>query len=313
MKNKLLFAFAWSGIFMSAMAQSTIKTYEACDTDLDGVVEVGDITRAVSHTLTEHPTCDNVVTAEQLNSILNDIYTKLSQLDTKMDQFDNKLSALGTEINKVLEIVDPFMGHEYVDLGVEVNGEKILWATCNVGADNEYDDGYYFAWGETEPKSSYSIDTYKWCNGTRDTMTKYCTDSNYGDVDNKIKLELEDDAASKNWKGIWRTPTYEELNALINQCNWRWIKPTTDNGFGGKAGVVISNKNNANYYIFIPAAGYYGGNRLYYWNQGSVWTSTLDSTTSAPTLDFNANGLSMGLFAREAGIPVRPVCTAPKN
>ena len=38
-------------------------------------------------------------------------------------------------------------GHEYVDLGLSVK-----WATCNVGAENPWDYGDYFAWGETEVK-----------------------------------------------------------------------------------------------------------------------------------------------------------------
>ena len=40
-------------------------------------------------------------------------------------------------------------GHEYVDLGLSVK-----WATSNVGADNPWDYGDYFAWGETEPVTS---------------------------------------------------------------------------------------------------------------------------------------------------------------
>ena len=47
--------------------------------------------------------------------------------------------------------------HEYVDLGLSVN-----WATCNVGADKPEDYGDYFAWGETEPKSEYTWENYKY-------------------------------------------------------------------------------------------------------------------------------------------------------
>ena len=42
------------------------------------------------------------------------------------------------------ENVDPYNGHEYVDLGLSVK-----WATCNVGASKPEDYGDYFAWGET--------------------------------------------------------------------------------------------------------------------------------------------------------------------
>ena len=67
------------------------------------------------------------------------------------------------------------IGHEYVDLGLSVK-----WATCNVGASKPEEYGDYFAWGETEPKSTYNWSTYKWCNGSDDILTKYCTNSRYG-------------------------------------------------------------------------------------------------------------------------------------
>ncbi|MCQ2319676.1 MAG: hypothetical protein MJZ90_12290 [Bacteroidales bacterium] len=103
--------------------------------------------------------------------------------------------------------------HEYVDLGLP---SGLLWATCNVGADSPEDYGDYFAWGETETKSDYDWDTYKWCNGSYNTLTKYNTKSSYGTVDNKTTLELSDDAARANWGGSWRMPTEAEFQELIN-------------------------------------------------------------------------------------------------
>ena len=47
--------------------------------------------------------------------------------------------------------------HEYVDLGLP---SGTLWATCNVGANSPEEFGYFFAWGETQPKEDYSWDTY---------------------------------------------------------------------------------------------------------------------------------------------------------
>ena len=104
-------------------------------------------------------------------------------------------------------------GHEWVDLGLP-SGTK--WATTNVGATTPEEYGDYFAWGETEPKSDYSWSTYKWCNGSSTTMTKYCESSSYGTVDNKTILELSDDAANVKWGGKWRMPTVEEIEELLN-------------------------------------------------------------------------------------------------
>ena len=63
-------------------------------------------------------------------------------------------------------------GHEYVDLGLSVK-----WATCNVGASKPEEYGDYFAWGETQPKSTYDWSTYKWYNDSSSTLTKYNTSS----------------------------------------------------------------------------------------------------------------------------------------
>ena len=139
---------------------------------------------------------------------------------------------------------DPANGHAYVDLGLSVK-----WATMNVGATSPEEYGDYFAWGETEPKSEYNWDTYKWCDGGYDYLTKYCSSSDFGIVDDKIELDMEDDAANVNWGDAWRTPTKAELDELIENCTWSW---TTQNGIDGYT--VTSNTNGKS--IFLPAAGY---------------------------------------------------------
>ena len=88
--------------------------------------------------------------------------------------------------------------HEWVDLGLP---SGTLWATTNIGATNPEDYGDYFAWGETEPKDVYDWSTYKWCNGSNTTLTKYCTSSSYGYIgftDGKTELDAGDDAAYVN-------------------------------------------------------------------------------------------------------------------
>ena len=136
--------------------------------------------------------------------------------------------------------------HEYVNLGLP---SGVLWATCNVGADSPEDYGEYFAWGETTTKSTYSWENYKWCNGSNTTITKYCTSSTYGTVDNKTTLDIADDAAYANWGGDWRMPTKAEQDELRTECTWTL---TTINGVNGYT-VTGPNGNS----IFLPAAGYY--------------------------------------------------------
>ena len=187
-------------------------------------------------------------------------------------------------------------GYEYVDLGLNVK-----WATMNVGANAPEDYGDYFAWGETTPKSYYDWSTYKWCNGSYNTMTKY-----HPMVDNKTTLDLSDDAARQNWGGTWRMPTIKELQEL-NLCYW---ESTTINGVSGWK---VTSKTTGQY-IFLPAAGYYyqysnqgiGFKKGYYWSseirEGNQHCGqTIEFDDKQPRIDNRYED-------RRFGIPVRAVC-----
>ena len=194
---------------------------------------------------------------------------------------------------------DPYNGHEYVDLGLP---SGIKWATCNVGATKPEEFGGYYAWGETEEKSNYDWSTYKWCSGSDDNMTKYCTDSDYGTVDNKTILDPEDDVAHVKWGGSWRMPTLDEQNELLNNCTWTW---TTLNGVNGYK-VTGPNGNS----IFLPAAGYrYGTEANYRGIYGYSWSSSLNSIFSdcAYYLFFYSFSHFWGSDGRYRGQSVRPV------
>lgn len=192
--------------------------------------------------------------------------------------------------------------HEYVDLGLSVK-----WATCNVGASKPEEYGDYFAWGETQPKDYYVWSTYKWCNGSYDTQTKYCTNSSYGTVDNKTVLEAADDAARANWGGSWRMPTPDELIELREQCTWTG---TTQNGVYGYK--VTSKKSGyTNKSIFLPAAGYrYYSSLDYAGSLGNYWSSSLstDYPDRAWIVHFCSSYVYRSIDSRYFGQSVRPVC-----
>ena len=188
--------------------------------------------------------------------------------------------------------------HAYVDLGLSVK-----WATCNVGASEPEEYGDYFAWGETQPKSNYNWSTYKWCNGSYKSQTKYNTKSSFGTVDNKTTLEPADDAARANWGGSWRMPTKAEQDELRNNCTWTW---TTQNGVNG---YKVTSKINGNS-IFLSAAGYHRGSSLRSaGSYGFYWSSSL--RTGGPcyafSLDFYPSYLDWYGY-RCYGLSVRPVC-----
>ena len=189
---------------------------------------------------------------------------------------------------------------EYVDLGLSVK-----WATCNVGADSPEDYGDYFAWGEVEPKETYNWSTYKYCNGTNKTLTKYCGHSSYGNngfTDGKTILDLEDDAATVNWGGAWRMPTDAELTELREKCKWTWTSQKDVNGYK----VVGPNGNS----IFLPAAGYKDGESLLITRSfGNYWSSSLypDYSDLAYSVYFYSDVVVRYGSNRDHGRSVRPV------
>ena len=189
-------------------------------------------------------------------------------------------------------------GHEYVDLGLSVK-----WATCNVGANAPEESGDYFAWGETQTKSTYDWGTYKWCNGSPYTLTKYCTDSDCGTVDNKTILDKEDDAAAVNWGGSWRMPSDDELTELRTECTWTW---TTQNGVNG---YIVTGPNGNS--IFLPTAGVcLYSNLNFAGSDGWYWSSSLRTVGpyNACSVYFDSNSVNWNTFDRCYGQSVRPVC-----
>ena len=190
--------------------------------------------------------------------------------------------------------------HEYVDLGLP---SGTLWATYNVGASCPEEYGDYFAWGEIEPKDTYNWSTYKWCNGSYDTITKYCTGSNFGRVDNKTELKPVDDAATANWGSGWQMPSLAQLQELYNYTKTTW---TTQNGVNGRKMTSYSNGNS----IFMPAAGYrYDTSLNSAGSNGDYWTRTLytNYSSSAYNLDFNSGSFNWYHSSRDYGRSVRPV------
>lgn len=152
-----------------------------------------------------------------------------------------------------------------IDLGLSVK-----WASWNVGASAPEEYGAYFAWGETEPKWDYDWESYKWCNGSETTLTKYNSDSSNGTVDNKTALDPEDDAAHVYWGGTWRMPTKTEFQELIDNCILGW---TTENGVFGRC-FTSKKEGYTDKSIFIPTASSRRGPSLYTEYEGRYWSST---------------------------------------
>jgi hypothetical protein len=201
-------------------------------------------------------------------------------------------------------------GYEYIEMGLSVK-----WATCNVGATKPEEYGDYYAWGETEPKTDYSWSTYKYCNGSISTLTKYCKNSRYGNngfTDTKTTLDPDDDVAHVKWVGSWRLPTKKEQDELLNSCTWTWYN-SGNTEFNGVAGYKVTSKVSGytDRSIFLPAAGYRDvtyligvGSYSYY------WSSSLNTgyPNNACCVDFGSGYHYTDSNVRVIGLSVRPVC-----
>ena len=208
------------------------------------------------------------------------------------------------DVNAIINIIlgggSSHDNHEYVDLGLP---SGTLWATCNVGANAPEEYGDYFAWGETAPKEVYSWETYKWCNGNWDALTKYNFQRSYGTVDNEAELALADDAAQANWESSWQMPTKAQQDELHEHCNWQW---TTRNGVNGYLGTGPSGKT-----IFLPAAGYKDGTMSvndgtfgYYWSRSLFIGMSIYAYNA---LFFSGSNPGGNNHERSFGCSVRPV------
>ena len=175
----------------------------------------------------------------------------------------------------------------------------------NVGATTETDYGYYFQWGDIVDKSNAycSWSSYKHCNGSSTTLTKYNNSTSYGEnPDGKTTLEPEDDAATQIMEGDWRMPTKDDFQELIDETTNEWTKVNGVNGYK----FTGSNGNS----IFIPAAGY--RNSSSFDSRGFscyIWSSSPDATDprTALMLFFSSTYIYTTNFTRSFGLPVRGV------
>lgn len=173
-------------------------------------------------------------------------------------------------------------GFYAVDLGLSVK-----WASCNVGADVPEGYGGYYAWGETEEKSNYTWENYKYYEssiGSNISGTSY-------------------DVATVKWGGSWRMPTLDEIKELSDKCSW---ERTSVNGVSGHRVTGPNGKS-----IFLPAAGSVNGTEVSDRGWGAYyWSGTLKEGNSYYAFKFGFYGHSTGWGSdrpRHYGLTVRPV------
>ena len=149
-----------------------------------------------------------------------------------------------------------------VDLGLP-SGTK--WASCNVGADQPWKCGGYYAWGETEEKEVYNEETYIY--PKRNELAPdiwFCEDGTFEDFGYCI-ISTKYDVAYSKWGGNWIIPTKKHIKELLEYCVSEW---TELNGVKGRK-FTGPNGNS----IFLPAGGKLCDSELtklgdmgYYWS-----------------------------------------------
>ena len=273
--------------------------YGGCSTDDNGSFIIGQL-KAGNYVL--YAKSDNHFNTSKSFTLSSENVKDLGKITMRAGKGD--LDPAITAV--VAKIVDYFPENVYVDLGLSVK-----WAICNVGASKPEEYGDYYAWGETEPKEFYFWDTYKFCDGSYKTLTKY-TDSECGKdgfSDNKSVLDPEDDVAHVKWGGNWRIPTKDELEELRTQCTW------TSSTLNGVKGYTVTSKVDGytDRSIFMPATGM----RIRQWTLstdtiGRFWGNSIeidDDSNEAVYLDFSfSRGPGRFSIVRCFGQCVRPVC-----
>ena len=180
------------------------------------------------------------------------------------------------------------------------------WADRNIGANNPWEAGLYFWWGDTTGhrpgfnfNSLNSVATQTYGKSMAELQST-------GWVASSGALAPAHDAAHVKWGGSWRMPTDQELRDLCNKCDWVWTKM---NGVEGH--VVCGRGGYAASSIFLPAVGCGDGTSLRdAGSYGFYWSSVLrsDSDYLAWYLCFVSGGPGMYYYsARFYGKSVRPV------
>jgi hypothetical protein len=184
-----------------------------------------------------------------------------------------------------------------VDLGL-----SSLWSSVNLGATKETQSGKFYAWGETESKTSFTKDNYAYTipGGEGENTYQWLGD------ESGVISGTEYDAVKVAWGGDWVMPTYYDLDELYELCKW---EATTKSGV---AGYKVTGPNGNS--IFLPLTGYYNGSELQYAGQyARYWAGTVRTLSKknewgiSYNLNINPeNNVLLGT-QRHWGAVIRPV------
>ena len=169
---------------------------------------------------------------------------------------------------------------EYVDLGLSV-----LWAKCNIGAENETEGGILVGFGDQSfYNSSTSVNDYTpWdIAGTEEDII--------------YNLSIDGEAKMKS-----KLPTVEQIEELISKTTQQFVS----NGAATGVRFTAANGNS----IFLPICGYRNGDDVIIDGSGYYWSGNVNELNEnyGKTLHLSAAGASRGVSARAYGLCLRSV------
>lgn len=188
------------------------------------------------------------------------------------------------------------------------------WAETNIGAEEPWEFGYYFWWGDTV---GYKRENNTWVasDGSSSDLSFYSEHTptlakkpsrlqreGWITVDNV--LAPQHDAAQMQWGDGWRMPTIQELVDLCNKCDWIWTTMNCVDGYD-----VCGRGDYASASIFLPAAACDDGTSFKYTGgSGHYWSTVPTSFCNASwALYFHAGTHRARTSSRNIGQSVRPV------
>lgn len=197
------------------------------------------------------------------------------------------------------------------------------WADTNIGAEEPWEYGYYFWWGDTV---GYKRENNSWVasdGSSSDFSFEEANTPTNNKWENSLKREgwitadnilaPEHDAAHVQWGGEWRMPTNQELSDLTNMCDFIWTTVNDVKGyiFSGKGAYASAS-------IFLPAAGVAEyktapsdfdvfASMCYYWSSVPGRHSYYEGAWSlAFWEDYEKHLIEVDPF-RWDGLPIRPI------
>ena len=227
---------------------------------------------------------------QEFSKLLNASVAPLKENGGKVDtpsiiitSYLNEQEVVGANKDESTLLVDSITEDksiEAIDLGLSVK-----WANCNLGALKPTDCGNYYAWGEIEMKSNYNSDNY--------ALNEKNIKKNNVSFQDVVKKELGNS---------WRIPTMEEIEELINKCQWEWEVRNGNKGYR-----IIGPNGNS---IFLPICGYRFVSSLYDKGiKGEYWSSTPFTSNDqyAYALRFTEYNKMIGWCNRAYGRNIRAV------